>query len=127
MMQNAQNKSSKRLTASGQSQQASKQANIHTHRHNEVMLVWGSLRITTIMPFNIDVSVMKSDYHQLRKGGGRAFIKELHHSHVGCSCNDCNGSTICIYHEQKFRYTFYMSCWHSHSRYGQEQVGRNSS
>ena len=91
MMQNAQNKSSKRLTASGQSQQASKQANIHTHRRNEVMLVWGSLRLTTIIP---DVSVMTSDYHHLRGGGGRAFIKELHHSHVGCSCNDCNGSKI---------------------------------
>jgi len=83
---------------SGQSKQASKQANIHTNRHNEVMLVWGSLRLAPIMPFNIDVSVMTCDYHHLR---GRAFIKELHHRHVGCSCNDCNGSTICVYHEQK--------------------------
>jgi len=29
----------------GPSKQASKQANIHTHGCNEVMLVWGSLRL----------------------------------------------------------------------------------
>ena len=33
--------------------------------------------------------------------GGRVFIKELHNSHVGHACNDCNGSTICMYYEQK--------------------------
>ena len=30
--------------------QASKQANIHMHGCNEVTLVWGSLRLTPIMP-----------------------------------------------------------------------------
>ena len=45
---------------------------------------------------------MINDYHHhLRGEGGGAFIKELHDSHVGHACNDCNGSTICIYHEQK--------------------------
>jgi len=29
------------------------------------------------------------------------FIKELHGSHVDRAYNDCNGSIICIYHEQK--------------------------
>ena len=33
--------------------------------------------------------------------GGRVLIKELHDSHAGRACNDCNGSTICLYHEQK--------------------------
>jgi len=48
-----------------------------------------------------------SDYHHhLRGEGGRVFIKELHDSHVGRACNDCNGSTICIYYEQK------TSAWH---------------
>jgi len=70
----------------------------------------------------------------------RVFIKELHDSHVGHACNDCNGSTICIYHEQK------ISAWHvivlkihilhimkgsymytpqrhSYSRYGQASTG----
>jgi len=31
------------------SKQASKQANVHTHRCNEVTLVWGSLRLAPIM------------------------------------------------------------------------------
>ena len=44
-----QNKSRKRFTVSGRSKQASKQANIHTHRCNEVTLVWGSLRLAPIM------------------------------------------------------------------------------
>ena len=33
--------------------------------------------------------------------GGRVFIKDLHNSHVGHACNDCNGSTICMYYEKK--------------------------
>ena len=49
----------------------------------------------------IDVGVVINDYHHhLRGEGGGAFIKELHDSHVGHACNDCNGSSICIYHEQ---------------------------
>ena len=32
----------------GPSKQASKQANIHTHMHNAVTLVWGSLRLAPI-------------------------------------------------------------------------------
>ena len=64
--------------------------------------MWASLRLTpNIMSFNIGVGVVINDYHHLRGAGGGAFIKELHDSHVGCACNDCNGSTICIYHEQK--------------------------
>ena len=47
MTQNAQNKRKKWLTVSGQSKQASKQS-IHTHRHNEVTLVWGLLRLAPI-------------------------------------------------------------------------------
>ena len=39
-------------------------------------------------------------YHLRRKGGG-VLIKELQDSHVGRACNDYNGSTMCIYHEQK--------------------------
>jgi len=35
------------------------------------------------MSFNIDVCVAINDYHHLRGGGGWAFIKELHNSHVG--------------------------------------------
>ena len=51
---------------------------------------------------NIDVGVVINDYHcHLRGEGGRVFIKELHNSHVGRACNDCNGSTIGMYHEQK--------------------------
>ena len=48
-------------------------------------------------------AVMINDYHHLMGEKGRAFIKKLHDSHVGRACNDvdCNGSTICIYHEQK--------------------------
>ena len=67
-------------------------------------------------------------------------------SHVGRACSDCNGSTICIYHEQKTSawqwcsedtysirngYIFHMPWkeatppqWHSYRRYGQVQVGR---
>ena len=52
------------------------------------------------MSFNmyIDVGVMINVYHHhLREEGGGVFVKELHDSHVGRACNDCNGSTICIY------------------------------
>ena len=52
------------------------------------------------MSFNIidfGVTVVINDYHHhLRGEGSRVFIKELHDSYVGCACNDCNGSTICI-------------------------------
>ena len=48
------------------------------------------------------IGVVINDYHHhLRGEVGGVFIKELHDSHVGCACNDCNGSTICIYREQK--------------------------
>jgi len=49
------------------------------------------------MSFNIDVVVMIKDYHHCMGGGGRPFIKELLDSPASCACNDCNGSTICIY------------------------------
>ena len=43
----------------------------------------------------IDVGVMINDYHHhLRGEGGGVFIKELHDSHVGHACNDCNGSKV---------------------------------
>jgi len=65
-------------------------------------LVLLSVSIDNITSFNIDVSVVIGDYHHLLRGeGGRVFIKELHNSHVGRTCNECNGSMICIYHEQK--------------------------
>jgi len=48
------------------------------------------------MLFNIDVGVVINDCHHLREGGGGAFIKELHDSHLGRACNDCNGYTISI-------------------------------
>ena len=49
-----------------------------------------------------DVGVVINDYHcHLRGEGGGVFIKELQESHVGHACNNCNGSTISIYHEQK--------------------------
>jgi len=41
MMQNTQNKRWKWLTVSGQS----KKTSTHTHKRNEVMLVWGLLRL----------------------------------------------------------------------------------
>jgi len=50
---------------------------------------------------------MINDYHHhLRGERGGVFIKEVHDCHVGRGCNDCNGSTICIYHKQK------TSAWH---------------
>ena len=49
-----------------------------------------------------DVGVMINNYHHhLREEGGRVFIEELHDSYVGRACNDYNGYTICIHHEQK--------------------------
>ena len=85
--------------------------------------------------------------YPLRGKGGGVFIKELHNSHVGRACSDCNGSTICIYHEQKTSawqwcsvdtyshgYNFYTSWkeatptqWHSYGRDGQVLVVKNSS
>jgi len=54
------------------------------------------------MSFSIDVGVMINDL--ITSGeGGRVLIKELRDSYVGRACNDCNGSTICIYHEQKLQ------------------------
>ena len=55
---------------------------------------------------SLDVGVVINEYHHPRGEGSGVFIKELHDSHVGRACNDCNGSTICIYHEQK------TSTWH---------------
>ena len=56
-----------------------------------------------IMPFNIDVGVMINDLITSGEKGAEysVLIKELHDSHVGRACNDCNGATICIYHEQE--------------------------
>ena len=34
------------------------------------------------------------------KGEG-ILITELHDSHVGCACSDCNGSTICMFMNRK--------------------------
>ena len=45
---------------------------------------------------------MINDYHHLMGGGSGQFIKELHSSHVGHACNDCNRSKIYIYHEQTY-------------------------
>ena len=53
------------------------------------------------MSFNIDVGVMINDLITSGEKGGGVLIKELHDRHVGRACNDCNGSTICIYYEQK--------------------------
>ena len=52
-----------------------------------------SVFINNIMSFNINVGVVINDYHHLRGGGGGAFVKKLHDSHVSRACNDCNGST----------------------------------
>ena len=38
-----------KFPVSGRSKQASKQASIYTHVHNEVTLVWGSLRLAPII------------------------------------------------------------------------------
>ena len=58
--------------------------------------------IIIIMSFNIARCWCHDQwpYHLRGKGSG-VLIKELHDSHVGRASNDCNGSTICIYHEQK--------------------------
>ena len=70
-----------------------------TYSPQQQALVLLSVPIDNI---NIDVGVVINDYHcHLRGEGGRVFIKELHDSHVGRACNDCNGSTIGMYHEQK--------------------------
>jgi len=53
--------------------------------------------IIFIMSFNIDVGVVINAYHRHLRGEGAG----IHDSHVGRACNDCNGSTICIYPEQK--------------------------
>jgi len=45
MAQNLQNKSRKWFTVSGRSKQTSKQT--YTHKRNEVMLVWDSLRLAS--------------------------------------------------------------------------------
>jgi len=60
-----------------------------------------SLIIYIIMSFNIATCrccVVTNVYHHLRGERGGVFIKKLHNNHA---CNDCNGSAICIYHEQK--------------------------
>ena len=57
------------------------------------------------IPFNIitDVGVVINDCDHHLRGGDGVFI---HDSHVDHAYNDSNGSTICIYHEQK------TSAWH---------------
>ena len=75
--------------------------------NSKLQLALLSVSMDNIMSFNIDVGVV---YHchlsvglslSWEREGGRVFIEELHDSHVGCGCNDCNGSTICIHYEQK--------------------------
>jgi len=51
------------------------------------------------MSFNTDVGVMIMTSSPQGKRGG-VLIKELHDSHVGRACNDCNGSTN-VYHGEK--------------------------
>ena len=54
-----------------------------------------SVSIDNNMSFNmyLDIGVLINDYHHhLRGEGGGVFIKELHDSHVGRTCNDCNGN-----------------------------------
>ena len=43
----------------------------------------------------------RDQWLSLSSQGRRGWI--IHDSHVGCACNDCNGSTICIYPEQKLQ------------------------
>ena len=57
-----------------------------------------SIPLVTIMSFNICVGVVINDNHCHLRGEGGG---ELHDSHVGRACNDCNGSSICIYNEQE--------------------------
>ena len=52
------------------------------------------LPLIIFMSFNIDVGVAISD--SLSSQGRRG--RSIHDSHVGRACNDCNGSTICIYY-----------------------------
>ena len=91
-----------------------------------------------IMSFNIDVGVMINDLITWGEKGAELLIKELHDSHVGRACNDCNGSTIGIYPEQKtsaWPDTYstdvmkgsHASMMDSYGRYGQVRVGKNSS
>ena len=68
-----------------------------TYSPQQQALMLLSVSISNITSFNIAVCVMINDYHHLKGGGSGAFIKVLHDSHVGHACNDCNGSTICIY------------------------------
>ena len=59
-------------------------------------LVLLSVSIDNIMSFNIDVGVVINDYHHhLRGEGGGVFTTVMHVGHA------YNGSTICIYPEQK--------------------------
>ena len=86
------------------------------------VLVLHSVFMNNIKLFSIYVGVFISDYHYLMGGWSKAFIKELHGSHVGCACNDndCNDSIICIYyHEQKIsdrQWYFEDTCYTRHEK-----------
>ena len=59
-----------------------------------------SVSMDNIMSFKIDVGVLINDLITSGEKGAEysVLIKELHDSHVGRAFN---GTTICIYHEQK--------------------------
>ena len=56
-----------------------------------------SVSIDSIMSFNVNGIVIIV----ISGEGGGVFIKELHDGYVGHARNDCNGSTVWIYHELK--------------------------
>jgi len=74
----------------------------------------------------MDVGVMINDH--LRGEGGRVFIKELHDSHVGRCLQKTSAWHVNVL---RILYTSWKEAtpprWHSYGRYGQVQVGRNSS
>jgi len=69
----------------------------HDNRHQLFLISPIPSRDKSLYPLGHDQWVSSSSQGE----GGGVFIKELHDSHVGCACNDCNGSTIRIDHEQK--------------------------
>jgi len=72
----------------GPSKQASKQANIHTHECNEVMLVWGSLKLAPII-----VQLAKSTVYSLHW-----HLSDIQNNYSSKNwCTDiCSGKFCCI-------------------------------
>jgi len=62
-----------------------------------------SVSIDNTMSSNIDIGAMINDNcHHLRgEGWGGGIHQRAHDRHVGLACNDCNSSSICMYHELK--------------------------